>query len=80
MLSAEEFFADENTSFVAWHDAVGRKSKKRGDKLFEETKIRMVMRIHKLSRSRARRMIDEIKRRCEKTSKKPGTESFAIAD
>lgn len=80
MVSAEEFFADEDTSFVAEHDAVGKKSKKRGDKLFEETKIRMVMRIHKLSRNRAKRMIEEVKSRCEKASKEPETESFGLVD
>lgn len=68
MISAEEFFGEAKEDFGNAHRAFAGSSLKRGERLFEETKIRMVMKIHKISRTRAKAMIEEIKARCAKVA------------
>lgn len=77
ILSAEEFFGESQHEFPVGRRAIVSGREKRGDKLFEETKIRMVMKIHKLSRSRARKMIKEIQERCARTPGKRDEEEHA---
>lgn len=72
MISAEEFFGEIDNEATAGQRPVLAVRNRRGDKLFEETKIRMVMRIHKLSRIRARKMIEEIQKRCADERQKKG--------
>lgn len=65
MLSAEEFFGMDEKNFVVGQNAPGRKECKGGDRLFEETKIRMVMRLHGFSRSKAKALIKDIASRVD---------------
>jgi len=68
MMSAEEFFGIGETNFVVGHKASNPSDRKHGDKLFEETKIKMIMRLHDVSRNRAKAMIKEINERIREES------------